>query len=90
MNMGNIDVRKMIGTGIKLLLICLLVGWVLSVIDIDALGFIRFLSQSLRHAGELAADGVRWAVPYILLGAVIVVPFYIIKLGLDLLKRRKR
>lgn len=88
--MGNIDVRKIIGTGIKLLLICLLIGWVLSVIEIDALGFIQFLSQSLRHVGELAADGVRWAVPYILLGAVIVVPFYIIKFGLDLLKRRKR
>ena len=88
--MGNIDIRKIVGTAIKLLLICLLVGWILSVIDIDALGFIRFLSQSLRHAGELAADGVRWAVPYILLGAVVVIPFYIIKLGLDLLKKRKR
>ena len=88
--MGNIDIRKLLGTGIKLLLVCLLVGWILSVIEIDALGFIRFLSQSLRHAGELAADAVRWGVPYILLGAVIVVPFYIIKLGLDMLKRRKR
>ncbi|MBT3371510.1 MAG: hypothetical protein HOA08_02455 [Rhodospirillaceae bacterium] len=88
--MGNIDIRRILGTGIKLLLVCLLVGWVLSVIEVDALGFIRFLSQSLRHAGELAADAVRWGVPYILLGAVIVVPFYIIKLGLDMLKRRKR
>ena len=88
--MGNVDIRKLLGTGIKVLLICLLVGWVLSVIEVDALGFIRFLSQSLRHAGELAADAVRWAVPYILLGAVIVVPFYIIKYGLDLLKGRKK
>ncbi|MDA1099270.1 MAG: DUF6460 domain-containing protein [Proteobacteria bacterium] len=87
--MGKIDVRKLIGTGIKLLLVCLLVGWILSVIEIDALGFLRFLSQSVRHAGELAADAVRWAVPYILLGAVVVVPYYIIKLGLDLFKRRK-
>jgi hypothetical protein len=83
-------VRKIIGTGRKLLLVCLLIGWVLSVIVIDALGIIRFLSQSLRHAGELATDGVRWAVPYILLGAVMVVPFYIVKLGLDLLKRRRK
>ena len=90
MNKVNIDVRKILSRGIKLLLICLLVGWILSVIEIDALGFIRFLSQSLRHAGEWAADAVRWAVPYILLGAVIVVPFYILKFGLDLLKRRKR
>ncbi len=88
--MGNIDIRKIIGTGIKLLLICLLVGWVLSVMEVDALGFIQFLSQSLRNVGELAADGVRWAVPYILLGAIIVVPFYILKFGLDLLKKRKR
>ena len=76
-----IDVRKIIGTGIKLLLVCLLIGWVLSVIVIDALGIIRFLSRSLRHAGELATDGVRWAVSYILLGAVIVVPLYIVKQG---------
>ena len=88
--MGNIDVRKIIGTGIKLLLVSLLVGWVLSVIDVDALGFICLLSQFVRQAGELAADGVRWAVPYILLGAVVVVPFYILKFGLDLLKRRRR
>ena len=86
----NIDVRKFIGTAVNLLVICLLVGWVLSVIEIDALGFIRFLSHSVRNAGELAADGVRWAVPYILLGAVIVVPFYVLKFGLDLLKRRKK
>ena len=81
MKIRYIDVRKIIGTGIKLLLVCLLIGWVLSVIVIDALGIIRFLSRSLRHAGELATDGVRWAVSYILLGAVIVVPFYIVKQG---------
>ena len=73
-----------------LVLICLIVDWVLSVIDLDALGFIHFLSQSVRNAGELAADAVRWAVPYILLGAVIVIPFYILKFGLELLKGRKR
>lgn len=90
LSMGNIDVRKVVGTGVKFLLISLLVGWVLSVINVDALGFIRFLSQSVRHAGELAADAVRWGVPYILLGAVVVVPFYIIKFGFDLLKRRRK
>jgi hypothetical protein len=89
-NKVNIDFRKFMGTAIKLVLICLIVGWVLSVIDLDALGFIRFLSQSVRNAGDLAADAARWAVPYILLGAVIVIPFYILKFGLDFLKRRKK
>lgn len=90
MNKVNFDLRKFIGTAIKLLLICLLVGWVLSVINLDALGFIRFLSQSVRNAGDLAADAVRWAVPYILVGAVVVVPFFILKFGLGLLKGRKK
>ncbi|MBT3535274.1 MAG: hypothetical protein HN478_15445 [Rhodospirillaceae bacterium] len=90
MNKVNVDVRKVVGTGIKLLLICLVVGWVLSVINFDALDFIRFFSQSLRNAGELAADAVRWAVPYILLGAVVVVPFYVLKFGLQLLKGRRK
>ena len=57
----------MSGADIKLLLSCLLLGWVLSVIKVDALDFIRLLSQSLRHAGESAADAVRWGMPYILL-----------------------
>ncbi len=90
MNKVNFDLRKFIGTSIKLLLICLMVGWVLSVIDLDALGFIRFLSQSVRNAGELAADGVRWAVPYILLGAVVVIPLFVLKFGLGLLKGRRK
>ena len=66
----------MIVGGIKLLLICLAVGWVLSVIDLDALDFIQFLSQSVRNAGELSADAVRWAVPYILLSAVVIDTVY--------------
>jgi hypothetical protein len=90
LNKVNIDFRKFIGTVFKLVLICLIVGWLLSVIELDALGFIRFLSQSVRNADALAAEAVRWAVPYILLGAVIVIPFYILKFGLELLKGRIR
>ncbi len=90
MNNINFDVRKAVGTAIKLLVICLVVGWVLSVIDIDPLGFIKFLSQSVRNAGEIAADAVRWAVPYVLLGAMVVIPLYVLKFGLDLLKGRRK
>jgi hypothetical protein len=89
-NKANIDIRAVIGGIFKILLLCLVVGFILSVVDFDALGFIRFLSNSVRKAGDLAAEGVRWAVPYILLGAIVVVPVYVIKLGLDLLRRRKK
>jgi hypothetical protein len=83
-------IRKFLGNGLKLLVICLLIGWVLSVIEVDALGFIRFISQSLRNLGNLAADAVGWVAPYILLGAVIVIPIYMVKLGVDFIRRRRQ
>lgn len=87
--MKNIDISKSIGTIIKLLLACLVVGWILSVIEVDPLGFIRFISQSVHQAADMVADAVRWAFPYVTLGAIIVIPVYLIRLGLDLLKRKR-
>jgi hypothetical protein len=85
----NFDFRKALSTAVKLLLACLLVGWILSVVEIDPLGFIRFISRSVREAADIAADAVRWAFPYVTLGAIIVIPVYVIRLGLDLLKKRR-
>jgi hypothetical protein len=85
----NVDIKKIIGTIIKIALVSLVVGYILTVIDIDPLGFIKFLSNTMRNAAELVGDAVEWAMPYMMLGAIIVVPFYLIKYGLELLKRRR-
>lgn len=87
--MKKIDISKTLGTAFKLFLACLVVGWILSVIEIDPLGFIRFISQSVRQAADMVADAVRWAFPYVTLGAIIVIPIYLIRLGLDLLKKNR-
>ena len=86
----NFDLRKALIIGLKLFLACFLVGWILTVIEIDPLGFIRFISRSVREAADIVADAVRWAFPYVTLGAVVVIPVYIIRLGLDLLKKNRR
>lgn len=73
---------------LKILVISLIVGVVLSVINIDALSFIRFISQSIHNAVDLVSSVIQWSIQYILLGAVIVVPIYLIKLGMSYFKRK--
>jgi len=83
----KVDFRQLLATAVKLLLLCLVVGYLLSVIDIDPLGFIRLLSTTLHAAADLVAHAVRWATPYVLLGAIIVVPVFLLRLALKSLKR---
>lgn len=75
-------------TAVKLLLACLAVGFVLSLFDLDALGALRVLSDAVHWVVDNAAALLRDGARYILLGAVIVVPIYLIRLGLNLLRRR--
>lgn len=83
------DARKVLVTTVKLFAASLVVGWILSLVEVDPLGFIRLLSQSVHGVANIIADFVRWSIPYITLGAVIVIPFYLIRLGLGLLKRKR-
>ncbi len=73
---------------LKILVICLVVGVVLNALSIDALSFVRFISQSIHNAADLIVTVVQWSIEYVLLGAVIVVPIYLIKLGMSYFKRK--
>ena len=86
----NIDIRKFLSTAVKIVLVCLVVGFILDTVKIDPLGFVRLLSNTLHDVADLAGSAVRWATPYIVLGAFVVVPFYLIKFGLDLLKKKRQ
>ena len=69
-----------VGTIIRLLLLCLVVGLVLAFFNITPQ---HILTDTLRTIGEIwdLVEGiVRWAVPYILMGAVVVVPVAVISL----------
>lgn len=83
----KVDVRKGLATAFKIIVACLIVGFILDMVKIDPLGFLRVLSNTLHGVAELAADAVRWAIPYIILGAVVVVPYYLIRFGIDYLKK---
>ena len=84
------DLRKTIGWTIKILVLCLVVGYGLSLLDLSALDVWRTLSDGIRYVWENAEELLGKAGPYIVSGAAIVLPIVLIKFGLDLLKRRKR
>lgn len=85
----NLDIRKIFWTTIKIVLLCLVVGYGLSLLDMSALDIWRRVSSAIQYVFENAEELLGKAGPYIVSGAAVVVPILVIKFGLDLLKRRK-
>ncbi len=71
----------------RLLLASFAVGLLLSLFDLRPEELLHSLGDNAREIFEAAVDLVRWAIPYILLGAVIVAPIW---LGLTLLRALRR
>jgi succinate dehydrogenase hydrophobic anchor subunit len=68
----------MIGRAIGLLVLCLLVGLLLTHLGIAARGILTDTLRTILSVGRLVGDVVMWALPYTLLGAVVVVPLLLI------------
>ena len=62
----------------RLALLCVLVGVVLSALDIDVWNLIPRLTQLIRDVWSMGFDAVRWLWNYFLLGAIIVLPIWLI------------
>jgi hypothetical protein len=75
-----------VGGIVRLVLLCLLVGLVLSFFDITPQHIVTDTLRTLSRIYDLLFGAVHWAVPYILLGAVVVVPVAVI----SLMMRRRR
>ena len=70
----------MIGRAIGVLILCLLVGLFLTHLGISERGILTDTWRTILSVGQLMGDLIMWAVPYTLLGAVIVVPLLLIGL----------
>jgi Na+/H+ antiporter NhaC len=62
----------------RLVLLSILVGVVLSALDIDVWNIIPRLAQLVRDIWSMGFDAVRWLWSYFLLGAIIVLPIWLI------------
>jgi len=79
-----------VSTVVKLALVCLAVGLVLAFFDIDPVQLMRNFPQAIQSVFAVVADLFRWAVPYILLGAVVVVPIWLVFFLLRVARSRHR
>jgi hypothetical protein len=62
----------------RLILVSILVGVVLSALGLDPFDIVRSIERLVRSVWDMGFDAVRWLWRYLLLGAVIVIPIWIV------------
>ncbi|HXX26464.1 MAG TPA: DUF6460 domain-containing protein [Pseudolabrys sp.] len=62
----------------RLILVSILVGVILSVLGLDPFDIIHSIERLVRNIWNMGFDAVRWLWRYFLLGAVIVIPIWLI------------
>jgi len=86
MDRGGFFGESVAGTIIRLVLISIVVGIVFSALGITPFNIVERLEQIVRRITDLGFDAVRWAFNYFLLGAIIVIPVWLV---LRLVRRRR-
>jgi hypothetical protein len=77
---------SLVGRAIGLFVLCVLVGLFLETIGISARGILYDTWHTVGAVFRRLGDLLDWAIPYALLGAVIVVPLML----LGMLEKRRR
>jgi galactitol-specific phosphotransferase system IIC component len=72
----------MIGRLLGLVLLCLLVGLFLDSLGVSARGMLDNTWATVLSVVRLGENALQWALPYTLLGAVVVVPVVVIVFAL--------
>ena len=67
-----------LSVAVRLILLSILVGVVLSAIGLDPRNIFYSLEQLIRGVWDMGWDAVRWLWGYFLLGAIIVIPIWLI------------
>ena len=62
----------------RLVLLCILVGVVLRVLGLDPFNILRSVEDLIRYVWNMGFDAMVWLWRYFLLGAVIVIPIWLI------------
>ena len=62
----------------RLILLSILVGVILAAVGLDPWNIIESVRDLIRHIWTMGFDAVRWLWQYFLLGAVIVVPIWLL------------
>ena len=69
---------SLLGVLMRLTLVSILVGVILSALGLDPFDIIHSIERLIRSIWNMGFDAIRWVWRYFLLGAVIVIPIWII------------
>jgi hypothetical protein len=67
-----------VSVALKLIAVCFIVGLGLVLVGIDPLDLWRDFGATIRDVWMSLGDALQWAIKYVALGAVVVVPLWII------------
>ena len=81
--------RNLGGTLLKLFILSLIVGFVLSVFNIDPEKLLGSIGGTVESIFNVLVDALEWAVPFVLIGAVVVIPIWLILAALRMARRRR-
>jgi hypothetical protein len=81
--MSNTVVSRFLGgpplaVAFRLILLCILVGVILSALGFDPGNIIESIGRMIQAIRDMGFDAVRWVWRYFLLGAIVVVPIWLI------------
>ncbi len=81
--------RSIASTVIRIFLASLAVGLVLSVLDITPQRLLQSIGGTAEDIFEIGVSAIDWAVPFVLLGAVVVIPLWLLRLLWRTARNRK-
>ena len=76
--MAKMDFNKYRVPVVKLLVVSLLVGMMLAFFDMKPEELLASLGDTVKSIFQVLVSLVEWMVPYVLLGAVVVIPIWVI------------
>ncbi len=63
---------------VRLVVISIILGIVLTTLNLDAFALVQKLRELIHYVYDLGFDALRWVVDYFILGAVVVIPIWLI------------
>ena len=67
-----------LGVVFRLILLCILVGVILHALGFDPGNIVDSIRRMVRAVWDMGFDAVRWVWRYFLLGAIIVIPIWLV------------
>ena len=82
--------NNVVSTIVKLAILSLLVGFALAFFEVDPRNLLTSLGSTVVEIYELVLRFLRWGIKYVLLGAVVVLPIWLVFYLIGLAKRKKK